>query len=47
MEQTEEESFAKVKDLTPSMDGVNLFAKVLNTGERRSIDSKFGGWRDL
>lgn len=47
MEQDKEVSFSKVKDLSPSSKQANLIAKVVNKGEKRSIDSKFGGSRDL
>jgi len=40
-------SFGKVKDLSPSTKQVNLLAKVVSVGERRTIDSKFGGSRTL
>lgn len=40
-------SFGKVKDLSPSTKQVNLVAKVVSVGERRTIDSKFGGSRTL
>lgn len=40
-------SFGKVKDLSPSTKQVNLLAKVVSIGERRTIDSKFGGSRTL
>jgi len=40
-------SFIKVKDLTPSSKQANLLVKVVNVGERRTIDSKFGGPRQL
>ena len=37
----------KVKDLTPSTKQVSLVAKVVNVGERKTIDSKFGPARQL
>ena len=40
-------SFIKVKDLKPSTKQANLVAKVVNVGERRTIDSKFGASRQL
>ncbi len=40
-------SFGKVKDLSPSTKQVNLVVKVVSVGERRTIDSKFGGSRTL
>ena len=39
--------FTKVKELKPSTKQVNLLAKVVSVGETRSIDSKFGGSRNL
>src|SRR3990172_13257338 len=40
-------SFIKVKDLNPASKQANLVARVVNVGERRTIDSKFGGPRQL
>jgi len=47
MQPAQEASFAKVKDLNPSTKQVSLLAKVVSVGERRTIDSKFGGSRTL
>lgn len=47
MEPAQEVSLRKVKDLSPSTKQVNLVAKVVSVGERRTIDSKFGGSRTL
>ena len=47
MQPAQEASFRKVKDLSPSTKQVNLVAKVVSVGERRTIDSKFGGSRTL
>ena len=47
MQPGQEASFAKVKDLNPSTKQVTLLAKVVSVGERRTIDSKFGGSRTL
>jgi len=43
MQPIQDASLAKVKDLNPSTKQVNLLAKVVSVGERRTIDSKFGG----
>ena len=43
MQPAQEASFGKIKDLSPSTKQVNLIAKVVSVGERRTIDSKFGG----
>ncbi len=43
----EERSLAKVDELTPSTKQVNLLVKVLSMGDRKTIDSKYGGSRDL
>ncbi len=43
----EERSIAKVDELTPSTKQVDLLVKVLSLGDRKTIDSKFGGSRDL
>jgi len=43
MQPIQDASLAKVKDLSPSTKQVNLLAKVVSVGERRTIDSKFGG----
>jgi replication factor A1 len=40
-------SFIKVKDLTPSSKQANLVAKVVNVGERRTVESRFGPARQL
>jgi len=40
-------SLIKVKDLSPSSKQANLIAKVVNTGERRTIESRVGGSRQL
>ena len=45
--QPAEPSYSKVKDLNPSTKQVSLIAKVVSVGERRTIDSKFGGSRTL
>src|SRR3989304_4841487 len=37
----------KVRDLKPTTKQVSLVAKVVNIGERRTIDSKFGEARQL
>ena len=47
MQPAQEASFQKVKDLSPSTKQVSLLAKVVSVGERRTIDSKFGGSRTL
>jgi len=47
MQPAQDASFSKVKDLNPSTKQVNLLAKVVSVGERRTIDSKFGGSRTL
>ncbi len=47
MQPAQDTSFSKVKDLNPSTKQVNLLAKVVSVGERRTIDSKFGGSRTL
>jgi len=43
----EEKPLTKVKDLTPDAKQTNVLVKVVNIGERRTIDSKFGGSRQL
>lgn len=43
----EESSTVKVDELTPASKRVNLNVKVLSLGDRKTIDSKFGGSRDL
>ncbi len=43
MQPAREAALGKVKDLSPSTKQVNLLAKVVSVGERRTIDSKFGG----
>lgn len=40
-------SLSKVKDLSPASKQANLVAKIVEMGEKRRIDSKFGGSRDL
>jgi len=47
MQAAQETAFQKVKDLSPSTKQVSLLAKVVSMGERRTIDSKFGGSRTL
>lgn len=47
MQPAQEAVFSKVKDLSPSTKQVNLIAKVVSLGQRRTIDSKFGGARTL
>jgi replication factor A1 len=47
MQPADEASFRKVKDLSVSTKQVSLLAKVVSVGERRTIDSKFGGSRTL
>lgn len=39
--------FTKVKDLAPSTKQVNVKAKVVSVGEKRSIESRYGGPRTL
>ncbi|SRR6266571_6538208 len=43
MQPAQQTVLSKIKDLSPSTKQVNLIAKVVNVGERRTIDSKFGG----
>jgi len=43
----QEMSFCKVKDLNHSSKQANLIAKVVQLGEKRRIESKFGSSRDL
>ncbi len=43
----QEESTTKVGDLTPASKKVDVIVKVLSLGDRKTIDSKFGGSRDL
>lgn len=43
----QEDMKAKVDELTPSTKQVDLLVKVLSLGDRRTIDSKYGGSRDL
>lgn len=38
---------SKVDELTPATKQVDLLVKVLSLGDRRTIDSKYGGSRDL
>src|SRR3970040_2092090 len=47
MRPDQEVAFSKVKDLSPSSKQVNLIAKVVQVGEKRRIESKFGSSRDL
>jgi len=42
-----EKEITKVKDLAPSTKQVNVKAKVVSIGERRKIESRYGGSRDL
>ena len=43
MQPGQEAALSKVKDLGPSTKQVSLLARVVSMGERRTIDSKFGG----
>jgi len=43
----DEKPLTKVKDLTPEAKQTNVLVKVVSKGERRTIDSKFGGSRQL
>ncbi|MFQ5907622.1 MAG: single-stranded DNA-binding protein [Thermoplasmata archaeon] len=43
----EEKNPVKVDELTPASKNADVTVKVLNLGERKTIDSKFGGSRDL
>lgn len=43
MQPAQQVAFSKVKDLNPSTKQVSLLAKVVSVGEKRNIDSKFGG----
>jgi replication factor A1 len=43
----EDKPLTKVKELTPDAKQTNVLVKVVNIGERRTIDSKFGGSRQL
>src|SRR2546427_10365210 len=45
MQPAPDASLRKVKDLSPSTKQVTLLAKVVSVGERRTVDSKFGGAR--
>lgn len=47
MNMADEKPLTKVKDLTPDAKQTNVLVKVVNIGERRTIDSKFGGSRQL
>src|SRR2546422_142632 len=47
MQPAPDASLRKVKDLSPSTKQVTLVAKVVSVGERRTVDSKFGGSRTL
>jgi replication factor A1 len=42
-----EKVFTKVKDLSPSTKQVNVKAKIVSVGEKRQIESRFGGARSL
>ncbi len=42
-----EKAFTKVKDLAPSTKQVNVKAKIVSIGERRQIESRVGGSRQL
>ncbi|MFQ6013355.1 MAG: single-stranded DNA-binding protein, partial [Thermoplasmata archaeon] len=43
----EEKTFVKIDELTPASKQADVVVKVLSLGERKTIDSKFGGSRDL
>jgi len=43
----DEKPLTKIKDLTPEAKQTNVLVKVVSIGERRTIDSKFGGSRQL
>ncbi|MFQ5918456.1 MAG: single-stranded DNA-binding protein [Thermoplasmata archaeon] len=43
----EEKNLVKVDELTPASKNADVTVKVLSLGERKTIDSKFGGSRDL
>ncbi len=43
----EERSIAKVDELTPGSKQVDVQVKVLSLGDRKTIDSKYGGSKDL
>ena len=47
MPEEQNASFIKVKDLSPSSKQANLVAKVVNVGERRTVESRFGPSRQL
>src|SRR3990172_5692504 len=47
MPEQQEASVMKVADLKPTTKQASLVAKVVNIGERRTIDSKFGEAREL
>ena len=47
MNMADEKPLTKVKDLTPEAKQTNVLVKVVSIGERRTIDSKFGGSRQL
>ena len=47
MNMADEKPLTKVKDLTPETKQTNVLIKVVSKGERRTIDSKFGGSRQL
>ena len=43
----EEQHIVKVDELTPASKNADVTVKVMSLGERKTIDSKFGGSRDL
>ncbi len=43
----EEKSMTKVEELTPAAKQADIVVRVLSLGDRKTIDSKFGGSRDL
>ena len=43
----DEKPLTKVKELTPEAKQTNVLVKVVNKGERRTIDSRYGGSRQL
>ncbi len=43
----EERSIKKVDELTPASKQADVLVRVLSLGDRKTIDSKFGGSRDL
>lgn len=42
-----EKPLTKIKDLTPEAKQTNVIVKVVSKGERRTIDSRYGGSRQL